>query len=296
MSVVTELQHLPSAPKVLPRLKRLLTDGNSTMHEIVTLIRLDQGISARVLQTANSAYYYNGGARCRNVDEAVNRVGFDHVYELVANAVAALVLVRPLHAYEIEPDELWKTSVACGLAAEYLAEVTGEDRDIAYTVGLLHNIGMLAIDEWVLHHHPGAKLTNRSWPSEAVESERALIGFTHAEAGGALLQHWEFPATMSQPVRWQYNPRSTTDNQRMACLLHTAKWIRTAVCSESGNLPTPAPDPWFTQPLQLSQKQLRLCVSHVKSELSSISNLLDEAESETLSISFPGATREFQVN
>ena len=40
--VVQELRHLPSAPKVLPLLKRLLSDGNSAMHDIVGLIRLDQ--------------------------------------------------------------------------------------------------------------------------------------------------------------------------------------------------------------------------------------------------------------
>jgi HD-like signal output (HDOD) protein len=46
--MVRELRHLPSAPKLLPRLKRLLTDANSSMDEIVTLIRLDPGIAARV--------------------------------------------------------------------------------------------------------------------------------------------------------------------------------------------------------------------------------------------------------
>jgi hypothetical protein len=145
--VVRELRHLPSAPKVLPRLKRLLADGNSSMPDIVALIRIDPGIAARVLQTANSAYY-SKGTRCFTVDEAVNRVGYDQVYELVAYAVASQVLVRPLVAYGMEPDELWRSSVACGLAAEMLAGITGEERDVAYTVGLLHCVGMLAIDEW----------------------------------------------------------------------------------------------------------------------------------------------------
>ncbi len=49
--VVLELRDLPSAPKVLPRLKRLLSNGNSALPEIVTLIRLDPAIAAHVLQT-----------------------------------------------------------------------------------------------------------------------------------------------------------------------------------------------------------------------------------------------------
>ena len=46
--IVRELKHLPSAPKVLPRLKQLLGDVNSSMAEIVALIRLDPAIAARV--------------------------------------------------------------------------------------------------------------------------------------------------------------------------------------------------------------------------------------------------------
>lgn len=290
--VVKELRHLPSAPKVLPRLKRLLSDGNSSMNEIVELIRLDPGISARVLQTANSAYYCKG-TRCLNVDDAVNRVGYDRVYELVAYAVASQVLVRPLDTYGIEPDQMWFSAVACGLAAELLADRTGEERDVAYTVGLLHGVGMLAIDDWTVRNRPGTKLANTGHPAEAGEAERALIGFTQAEAGAALLRLWDFAVTMSEPVRWQYFPRSTAGHQRMACLLHAAKWVRSTVATTAAS-PAPEPlDPWLLQPLRLGNDQLEQCADEVKIELSAISSLLDSSQGKTEKIEFPGGTREF---
>ena len=289
--VVAELRHLPSAPKVLPKLKRLLSDGNSAMHEIVALIRIDPGIAARVLQTANSAYY-SKGIRCFTVDEAVNRVGYDQVYELVAYAVASQVLIRPLTAYGIEPDVVWLSAVACGLAAEYLAGSTGEPRDIAYTVGLLHSVGMLAIDEWVLRNRPETRLASEGFPADAGKSERALLGFTQAEAGAALLRHWDFPLSMSEPARWQYFPRSTAGHQRMACLLHAAKWVRTMVCAPAG--PVPLPDAWLLQPLRLSQPQLELCVAEVQLQLASISTLLDSGPEEADEVKFPGGTRQFK--
>lgn len=289
--VVCELQHLPSAPKVLPRLKRLLNDGNSAMHEIVSLIRLDPGIAARVLQTANSAYY-SSGSRCFNVDEAVHRVGYNQIYELVAYAVATQVLTRPLDAYGIEPDELWRSSVACGLAAELLAELCGEQIDIAYTVGLLHQVGLLAIDEWVLRNHPGVRLVHQGWPREACENERALLGFTQAEAGASLLRHWDFPISMSEPVRWQYSPRHTAGHQRMSCLLHAAKWVRTRACAPADAPSLPAPDLWLLQPLKLSQRQLDRCVKDVRGKLATISSLLDENEAGVEQIQFPGGLRE----
>ena len=293
--IVRELKHLPSAPKVLPRLKRLLSDGNSSMTEIVELIRLDPGISARVLQTANSAFY-SKGSRCFNVDDAVNRVGYDQVYELVAYAVASQVLIHPLEAYQIDADQMWLSAVACGLAAEILAGLTGEERDIAYTVGLLHGVGMLAIDDWVLRHHPGVRLANTGLPREACESERALLGFTQNEAGAALLRHWDFPASMAEPVRWQYFPRSTVGYQRMACLLHAAKWVRSTVCAPNPAA-APAPlDPWLLQPLRLGIDHLAQCALDVQSQITDISTRLEAAVEKPDKVEFPGGTREFSGN
>ena len=199
--IVREVKHLPSAPKVLPRLKRLLCDGNSAMHEIVSFIRLDPGIAARVLQMGNSAYF-SKGVRCLTVDEAVNRVGYDQVYELVSYAVASQVLVRPLEVYSIDADESWKMSVSCALAAEALATRTGQDRSVAYTIGLLHGVGMVAIDEWALRNARSLVLLTAGFPREAVESERAVFGFTQAETGEALLKHWGVPVSIAEPVRW----------------------------------------------------------------------------------------------
>ncbi len=80
--LVSEVPGLPSAPKVLPALKRLLQDPNSSLADVVKLIRLDAAIAARVLQLSNSAYY-NKGRPCQTIDTAVHRIGFDLVYELV---------------------------------------------------------------------------------------------------------------------------------------------------------------------------------------------------------------------
>jgi len=139
----------------------------------------------------------------------------------------------------MEADELWKMSVTCALAAELIATQTGQDRDVAYTVGLLHLLGTAAIDDWSLRHRPDLKLSNNGFPLEAVECERAALGFTQADAGAALLQYWEFPHSMCEPVRWQYSPRACAAHTRMACLLHCAKWLRSVVCG-AGELPRPA--------------------------------------------------------
>lgn len=274
--IVRAVRHLPSAPKVLPRLKLLLRDGNSALDEIVSLVRLDPGLAMRVLQIANSPYFFTG-ARCMTVDEAVRRVGFDEIYSLVSYAVAAQVLNRPLVVYGIEPNELWARSVGCALAAEAIAEITHDDQAIAYTLGLLHGVGMIAIDEWALRVGQTVQLSMEPFPSEATKSELAELGFTQAEAGAALLKEWEFPTEIIDPVEYQYDPRAAVEHPKLAALLCAAKWIRSAVLPPR-SAASSVPSPTILRPLGITAAKLKSLVPLVSHELTLVSTSLDEVD------------------
>ncbi len=287
--IVRQLRQLPSAPQVLPRLKKLLGDGNSSLFHVVALIRLDQGIAARVLQMGNSAYFSHG-TRCYTVDEAVNRVGFDHVYELVLNAVSAQLLIRPLNVYGMTATELWRMSVTCALAAEILARRIGLEQDVAYTVGLFHGIGLVAIDEWAVLRNPELGFAACTLPLETCDEERRALGFHNAEAGAALLRLWEFPAVMSEPIRWQYLPRGTSAHFQLASLLHVAKWLRTAVCKNTVDLPLP--ETALLKILNLTAAQLGELIEVVRTRLSEVDALLELSDAEKVPATTPKIIQE----
>jgi HD-like signal output (HDOD) protein len=272
--IVRLVKHLPSAPRVLPRLKRLLSDGNSSIQEIVELVRLDPGIAARVLQVANSVHFSKGICSL-TVAEAVRRVGYDEIYEVVSYSVASQVLVRPLDVYGIDADECWRASVACALAADALAARTAQDRDAAYTIGLLHCIGMVAIDEWALITGQKLHFASTGFPDETSGAEREGLGVTHAETGGLLLQHWEFPTAMHESVRCQYDPFSATEETRMAGLLLVAKWVRSRVCAPTGAPKLPPPSMRYLALVGLERVRLESVVAHVALRLREVSSLLE---------------------
>lgn len=279
--IVRELRYLPSTPKVLPRLKHLLADSNSSIYEIVALIRLDPGIAARVLQVSNSVYF-SQGTRCHTVEEGVSRVGFNQIYELVSFAVASQVLVRPLEVYAMPNDEVWRMSVACALASEELAIYGGIERNVAYTTGLLHCVGMVAIDEWAMRMQLPIQLEYRGYPADASANERAHFGFSQAEVGAALLRFWTFPPAISEPVRHQYAPGASAGFAKAANLLAVAKWIRSAVCDKQTPPPPPAA---LLRSLRLSTMALEKIQCSVRRRLDNICSLLE------VSPEFP-ATRE----
>jgi HD-like signal output (HDOD) protein len=286
--VVRELEQLPSAPKVLPRLKQMLCDGNSAMDEVVSMVRLDPGIAARVLQFGNSAYF-NHGLRCYTVEEAVQRVGYDQIYDLVSTAVASQVLVRPLATYGLEADDLWAQSIACALAAESIAEQTNADRNIAYTIGLLHSIGMVVIDEWAARNRPDLRFSSRALPLESCEAERAFLGFHQAEAGATLLRSWDFPAAMAEPVRWQYLPNGTAVHFPLSALLHCAKWLRATVLHPEVN--APRPHATLVSRLKLSNAQLDRLVAVTAAKFKRINVQLADTPRPSI-IQFPGGERQ----
>lgn len=272
--IAQALRHTPSAPKVLPLLKRHLMNVNSPIHQIVDLIRLDPGIAARVLQAANSVLF-SRGMRCHSVELAVNRIGFAHIYEIVANAVAEQVLVRPLTAYSVEADDFWRRSVACGLAAECLAEACGEDRNVAYTLGLLHGIGMVAIDQWAQVHAPTLGFFGRGFPRDHSDGERTLLGCTNAEVGAAVLRGWEFPPEMSEPLRWQYAPLDTLAHRRLNCLLYAAKWLSARVCAGPEQA-VAAPDKRVLAPIGFMETTLARLAGSVRDRLATVQRSLED--------------------
>ncbi len=275
--IVRAVRHLPSAPKVLPQLKHLLQDGNSDLDQIVGLVRLDPGLAMRVLQVANSPYFFTG-ARCLTVDDAIARVGYNEVYWLVSYAVSVQVLNRPVAVYRIEADQMWAHSVCCALAAESLAERVGVDRAAAYTLGLLHGVGMIAIDEWALNTGRDLKLTVHPFPLEATRSERAQFGFTHAEVGACLLETWDFPSEITDPVRFQYAPGSASNWGALAALLVAARWVRSAVLSPIPGTHPPLPSPAQVRPAGIALAALTDSVPAVASELAAVSTILEQAE------------------
>lgn len=266
--VAAKLRSLPSAPRVLPQLYTLLRDSEPTLQQVSALLRLDAGLTSRILQKGNRLFAARGD-HCLSVEDAINAVGFDAIHSLVSQVADEQIFSRPIGLYGLDAEEFWRRSISCALAGEVIAEHAGEDVDTAYMAGLFHEVGMVAVDEAVSCDEPALTLVPKPLPREFADAERAMLGFTHAEVGSAVLRQWNFPVTIVEPVRWQYTPLASAGYARMACLLHAAKWLRAVVCAE-GDLPAPPlPVDAILHPLRLTGERLARLVVHVRVKLGS---------------------------
>jgi putative nucleotidyltransferase with HDIG domain len=218
------LRHLPPTPRIVPELMRLLNQPDVDSSKIVNMISYDPSLTANVLRISNSAYFA-AAAPTVDLQEAVTRMGFQQVYKLVAAATGARLLSSPQTGYGLEQGELWKHSVAAAVAAQLVARKLGDNENLAFTATLLHDIG-----KTILSHSLNAEYSKIVKETDGnghslLEVETKLFGINHAEVGGQLLQHWNFPPNIVAAVWFYHAPKGARAHQRLASCVYLGDMI-----------------------------------------------------------------------
>lgn len=269
--LIAQIKTLPSSPQLMQRMMQLLDDSNSTVESLVEVIQQERSLAARVVHLSNSPIY-NGGA-CGSIEEAVQRLGYATVHEAVMTIMAIETFSKSLKIYRCSTAVLWRQALATACAARELARRTGDDVNQAYTLGLLHNVGMVAIDRWVQQRQPGVVLECGEWPEEWQTSENRLLGYDHAEPSAIMMRSWGFPAPMVEAIKYQFRPQAAPNVAGLAALMLTARWVRRLVCVR-GNIGS-LPDPEIINLLGVKMEDLPAVVQKVAAEVEVLAKTLN---------------------
>jgi len=216
-TIITLGSALPPAVGIFSRLEGLLRKPDTDLDEIVGLVRVDPALTFQIIRLGNSAFY-GFKSRCDSLEEAVARIGFGDIHNLVGLVAARHVCQKDLHAYHVTAQYFWENSVATGQVMAAFAAHNGTDARHAYTTGLMRNLGRI-----VLNDHGGAV----GYPGEAAAPnlavwEKAKYKITAAEVGAILLEHWRFSAETVNAVRGHLDPATAAEPARAAAMLHVA--------------------------------------------------------------------------
>lgn len=218
------LKYLPPAPTVLPELLRRLTKPELDTSEIVSLLTFDPGLTASILRVANSAFFA-GAEPASSLAEAVTRLGYHQVLLLVATICGATTLSQPKSSYGLDAGELWRHSVATALAAETLAQTVREDINVAFTAGLLHDLGKIVLAEALADKPARLVVPNDHDGRSRLDWERAVVGLDHAAVGGRLLERWHFAEELAAAVTYHHTPTVAGAHRRLAACVHLGDLI-----------------------------------------------------------------------
>jgi putative nucleotidyltransferase with HDIG domain len=221
---IRTLRLLPPTPRVVPELMRLLNMPDLDSSKIVNMISYDPALTANILRISNSAYFGAAIPIC-DLQEAVTRLGFQQVYQLVAAATGAKLLSSAQAAYGLEQGELWKHSIAAAVAAQIIARNIGDNENLAFTTALLHDIGKTILSNSLNAAYVKIVKETEVYGNSLLEVESKLFGVNHAEVGGQLLQHWKFPPNMVAAVWFHHSPKGAAAHERLASCVYLGNMI-----------------------------------------------------------------------
>ncbi len=216
------LNRLPAFPATIHKVTALINNPDSSLSELVEVIRLDQAITANILRMCNSAYF---GLRHKvdNVHDAIMYLGKQNVVRAVL-AAGCSRFFKDAPGYEAEAKDLWEHAVGSALLSQILSKkiLKHEDSQI-FTAALLHDIGKVILGEFVGAKYQEIKNSMSMRSCSFLEAEEEVLGVNHAEIGQAITATWNFPQNIQQAVAFHHRPdRYRETESPMPWLIHLA--------------------------------------------------------------------------
>ncbi len=223
-NLIRQVQDLPSLPIAVTRVMQLTNDPKAGLSDVAHALASDQGLAARVLKLANSAYY-GSSRRIGTVSEAVVILGMRTTRNLTLATSCQDMLEREVQGYFLPRGALWRHSLACAAATQNLARRAHfRGTEEAFVAGLLHDIGKVVMSAYLKAEF--AQVLTRVAKSRLTfsDAEREVLGFDDAEVGARLLERWNLPASLVTAVRYHHAPSQAPESP-LAALVHIADTI-----------------------------------------------------------------------
>lgn len=232
---------LPSAPKVVRQLIETFQQEDVDIMKAAALIESDPVLTAKLLKTANSAFFGLHRTVC-TAREAISVMGLIKVRALAIG----VALGESFHSVGgVNLGQFWRYSLNSANLSRYLALPIKIDENTAFTAGLIHGIGELMMHVGM----PEAMIDlDRSIPMldlKRARAEKGLFGYSYAEVGAALAREWKFPKKMIDAIEHQNAPFDNDVYEPIAGVIHIASWRARAeeLSLGSESLITSYPDP-----------------------------------------------------
>jgi putative nucleotidyltransferase with HDIG domain len=271
---IDRVQHLPPSPRLLVKLLELFKHPDPDIDEVTGLISHDPAFTVEVLKRCNSAFI-GTEKPAEEMFEAVSRLGFQEIYEIVLAMFAAAALLPPGAREGAHVEILWRHSVAVAVAARVLAQETGESLPAAFTAGLLHDIGKVVMVSAQRDDFAQAVLNAGMFHRPVVVTEKEIFGFDHAEVGARLLTRWSLPPNIVAAVEHHHHPKNTGEFERLIAVVQLANLIAHSTGEKlTGELKGLQPPPPALALLEMTPEKIALLLPAMTDSLERAKKLM----------------------
>lgn len=220
--LANSVQDLPSLPAVVMELLSNIEQENIDISVLAKKVSYDQALTAKTLRLANSSSF-GLQVKVGTIQQAITFLGFQTTRNLITAAAVTGCFPNGL-CPGFNDKAFWRHSIATAACSRSLARRLRFNQDVAFTAGLLHDIGRLVL----VTGHPQAYGEVLAWRArhecDWLEAEHAVLGVDHVAAGVALAEHWNFSDTMRQAIAYHHAPE-TPGAGFLAAIVHVANAV-----------------------------------------------------------------------
>ena len=245
---LASIGEIATLPEITVKIIEVVEDPKGTAKDLHEVIKRDPALASKVLKVVNSAFYGLPG-QVANVDRAIVLLGLSAVKNIAIAASISRMFKGSRDADGFSARDLWRHSVAVGVAAKKLSQASGDvaGHDEMFLAGLIHDLGLLL--ERQAFPDKLAEVVRRCAAGEGhfLDLERDIIGATHQDFGEGLTTKWKFPRHLRAAVGFHHSPETlATELQRVGMLIHCADIL---CCQEELGFSLTAKDTDFTEEL-----------------------------------------------
>lgn len=215
-TIAKRVAEKPMPSLAATQILKVIEDENHSLKDIVKIVETDASLTAEVLKVANSAAFYRGNP-ATTVNRAILLMGEMMVVGVAICASSSIVFHRPLEGYESGAGEMWDHSLRSAIASREITHFsrTTLSSGLAFTAGLLHDIGKSVISEFLKGNTKNATNLFESGKAENyLEAEKDILGTDHAQVGYSMAQHWGLPEALCIAIRDHHHPSDSKEEHR----------------------------------------------------------------------------------
>lgn len=265
--VATAVRELPALRPVVVQLIQSFDQPDIDPHTVVDEIAQDQALAARILRLANSPLY-GLSTHVGSLKDAVMVLGF----RTVRAAAVAISLMHCFHGRNEEGFDavaFWKHCAAVAMAAREIAAIRHQPTDVAFTAGVIHDIGLLALLTLYPKQVMAVVDTCRHDGGLLHAREQEALGIDHSIAGAALARYWNLPDSLSGAILHHEQPEAAAADS-FADVLNVANAIAHSYgLPEIPGIEAPLLSDTAMHRLGIGSPELRRVLDRLKSDLES---------------------------
>ena len=229
---IVAVGEIATLPTTVVRLLELLKDTTTSAFSVLEILERDPAMTANVLKLTNSAFYGHR-KKISNVRDALVMLGNRSVATLAFFTGMAPIMRRELNGYGISRERFWEHCLLSAAASSLVADHLGicHLRREAFTAGLVHDVGMLVIDQVLVSRHQVIEPDTIAMGVYC--GEREALGFDHCEAGAMIADKWGFPDELVQPVRHHHDPSAAESQQELVRAVSAGNLIALSVDTDT---------------------------------------------------------------